>query len=60
MAVDYSGTSGVLKVDTIQPQTDSLTINGAVYIPYTVWSTLGNNNYNQYATGYGTYLNQYQ
>ena len=56
---DYSGTSGVLKVDTIQPQTTSLTLSGAVYIPYSVWTTLGNNFYNQFDTGYGQFLDQF-
>jgi len=58
--VDYQGITGKLQVDIIEPKTTSLIINGAVYIPYTVWTTLGNNYYNQYATGYGTYLNQYK
>ena len=58
--VDYQGIIGKLLCDIIEPKNGSLTINGAVYIPYTVWTTLGNNYYNQYATGYGTYLNQYE
>ena len=58
--VDYGSITGKLQCDIIEPKTTSITINGCVYIPYTVWSTLGNNYYNQYATGYGTYLNQYE
>jgi len=57
--VDYMGITGTFKCDIIQPQTTSLTINGPVYIPYSVWTTLTNNYYNQFATGYDEYLNQF-
>ena len=59
--VDYQGIIGKLLCDIIESKTGSgITINSPCYIPYTVWTTLGNNYYNQYATGYGTYLNQYE
>ena len=56
---DYQGITGTFKCDIIEPKTTSLTINGAVYIPYSVWTTLTNNYYNQFATGYDEYLNQF-
>lgn len=57
--VDYGGITANFKCDRIEPQTTSLTISGPVYIPYTVWATLANNFYDQFAIGYETFLDQF-
>jgi len=57
--VNYGSTNALLKVDNIEPQTETLIITGPVYISYLLWSTLGNGFYDQFATGMGTYLDQF-
>jgi hypothetical protein len=57
--VNYGSTTALLKVDTISPQTDSLTITGPVYIPFSTWATIVNGYYSQFATGYDGYISQF-
>jgi hypothetical protein len=57
--VDYGSTTALFKCDTISPQTNSITITGPVYIPFATWAVLVNGFYDQFATGYGGFLDQF-
>jgi hypothetical protein len=56
---DYQGITGTFKCDIIEPKTNSITINGPVYIPFSTWAVLINGFYNQFSSGYGGFLNQF-
>ena len=57
--VDYQGITGKLQCDIIEPKTNSLTITGPVYIPFSTWAQIVNGYYDQFATGYNGYLDQF-
>jgi hypothetical protein len=56
---DYGSTTALFKCDTISPLTDSITITGPVYIPFATWAVLVNGYYDQFATGYSGFLDQF-
>jgi hypothetical protein len=56
---DYNGTTGKIQCDIIEPKTNSITINGPTYISYIVWTCLANNYYDQFADGFGQYIDQF-
>jgi hypothetical protein len=56
---DYGSITGKLQVDIIEPKTDSITITGPVYIPFSTWAMLVNDYYDQFATGNGGFLDQF-
>ena len=56
---DYQGITGKIQCDLIEPRNTSLTINGPVYIPYMTWAVLKNGYYDQFAIGYGEFLDQF-
>ena len=57
--VDYGSITGKLQCDIIEPKTDSITLTGPVYIPFATWAVLVNGYYDQFATGYGGFIDQF-
>ena len=58
--VDYGSTTGILKTNSISPNTNSsITISGVVYIPFLSWSSFTIGYYDQFAAGYGSFLDQF-
>ena len=57
--VDYGGITGKLQCDIIEPKNNSLTILGAVSIPFSTWAVLVNGFYDQFSSGYGGFLDQF-